>query len=58
MVRGRWLTETQLQSMLDELVESYQPNLVERLWPLGLIAVSIYLIVRKRRQTSREQEDG
>ena len=55
MVRGRWLTDAQLQSILDGLVESYQPNLVERLWPLGLIAISIYMIVRKARRTSREQ---
>ena len=55
MVRGRWRTEQQLQSMLDGLVESYQPNLVERLWPLGLIALSIYMIVRKRRQPLKEQ---
>ena len=55
MVRGRWLTEAELQSMLDGLVESYQPNLGERLWPLTLIAVSIYMIVRKVRRTSLEQ---
>ncbi|MBI5934826.1 MAG: amidohydrolase family protein [Chloroflexi bacterium] len=55
MVRGRWLTNEQLQSMLDGLVESYKPNLVERLWPLGLMALSIYMIVRKARRTSREQ---
>jgi len=55
MVRGRWLTEEQLQSMLNELVESYKPNLVERIWPLGLIAFSIYLIVRKVRRSWQEQ---
>jgi imidazolonepropionase-like amidohydrolase len=53
MVRGRWLTEEQLQSMLDGLVESYKPNLVERLWPISLIAISIYMIVRKVRRSSR-----
>jgi len=55
MVRGRWLTEEQLQSTLAGLVESYKPNLVERLWPLGLIALSIYMIVRKRYQPLKEQ---
>lgn len=55
MVRGRWLTDEQFQSMLDGLVESYKPNLVERLWPLGLIALSIYMIVGKARRTAREQ---
>ena len=58
MVRGHWLTYEQLKSMLDGLVESYQPNLVERLWPLGLIALSIYMIVRKVRRTPREKKDG
>ncbi len=49
MLRGRWLSEAQLQSMLDALVESYKPSLVERLWPLGLLALAIYLILRKVR---------
>ncbi len=47
MVNGRWLSETQLQNMLTGLVQSYKPNLLERLWPLGLLAVAIYLIVRR-----------
>ena len=50
MVNGRFLTATQLQSLLAELVDSYQPNLIERLWPIGLIAVTIYLISRKNQQ--------
>ncbi|NOH03376.1 MAG: amidohydrolase family protein [Chloroflexi bacterium] len=49
MLRGRWLTEEQLQSMLDGLVESYQPNLVERLFPLVLIVVAMYIFLRKSR---------
>ena len=51
MVRGRWMAEEQLQTMLDGLVESYKPKLVERLWPISLIAVAIYLIVRKVRRS-------
>ena len=47
MVRGRWLTDVQLQSMLDGLVGSYKPNLGERLWPLLLIGAAVYLILRK-----------
>jgi len=58
MLNGRWLPEEQIQSMLDGLVDSYQPNLVERLWSLGLIAVSIYMIARKVRRTSKESKDG
>ena len=49
MLRGRWLAEEQLQSMLTSLAESYQPNLLERLWPLSLIGLVIYLIFRKVR---------
>lgn len=49
MLRGRWLTEDQLQAMLDGLVGSYRPNLLERIWPLGLIALSIFMIWRKLR---------
>jgi len=47
MLRGRWMSEEQLQSMLDGLVESYKPNPVERLWPLLLIGLAAYLIARK-----------
>jgi len=50
MVRGRWLTEDQLQSLLDGLVESYRPHLAERLWPLLLVVVAVYLIARTKRQ--------
>jgi imidazolonepropionase-like amidohydrolase len=49
MLRGRWLAEDQLQAMLDGLVESFTPTLVERLWPLGLIGIANYLIIRKSR---------
>jgi imidazolonepropionase-like amidohydrolase len=47
MLRGRWLTEKQLQAMLDALAESYQPNLLERIWPLILIGLGIYLTNRR-----------
>jgi len=47
MVRGRWLTNEQLQSMLDGLVESYKPSLIERVWPLALVGLALYLIIRK-----------
>jgi hypothetical protein len=33
---------------LDGLVESYKPNLFDRLWPLVLIGLAVYLIVRKQ----------
>lgn len=47
MLRGRWLAENQLQSMLAALVQSYRPGLAERLWPLLLIGVAVYLFLRK-----------
>jgi len=47
MLRGRWLPETELQSMLNEMVASFRPNWLERIWPLGIIGVAIYLIWRK-----------
>jgi len=47
MLRGRWLPQEQVRSILDGLVASYKPNLFERIWSLGLIVLAIYLIVRK-----------
>ena len=54
MVRGRWTAEEGMQSILDELANSYKPNLTERLWPLSLIAVAGCLILRKARRASGE----
>jgi hypothetical protein len=47
MLRGRWLPESELQSYLDEMVASFKPNWFERLWPLLLVGLAAYLIVRK-----------
>lgn len=47
MAQGRWLTHVQLQSMLVGLIESYQPNLMERLWPLIIVGLGIFLAWRK-----------
>ena len=57
MLRGRWLTQEQLESLLDGLVESYRPNLLERVWPLALIGLGIYLIWRVRRPSRRKSSD-
>lgn len=43
MLRGRWLPENEIQTYLDELVMSYQPNPIERIWPLGIIALAFSL---------------
>jgi imidazolonepropionase-like amidohydrolase len=50
MTRGRWFTQADLDQMLAELTESYRPNLLERVWPLGLLAIAAGLVVRRRRQ--------
>jgi len=55
MLRGHWISETQIQAMLDGLVDSYNPGLVDRLWPLSFIIAAGYMISRKTRRTSREQ---
>jgi imidazolonepropionase-like amidohydrolase len=57
MLRGRWLTQEQIESLLDGLAESYQPNLLERAWPLVLIGLGIYLIWRMRRPSGRKSND-
>lgn len=44
MLRGRWLTESQLQGMLTSLADSYRPNMLERVWPLSFVAIAIFLI--------------
>lgn len=48
MVRGRWLPESQLQAMLDALQASYSPTFIERIWPITIIALAVYLLIRKR----------
>ncbi len=47
MLRGRWLAEDQLQAMLNGLVQSFRPDLAERLWPLLLIGPAVYLLLRR-----------
>jgi imidazolonepropionase-like amidohydrolase len=58
MLRGRWLAEGQMQTLLEGLVESFRPTLVERLWPLTIIGIAIYLIWRNARQRSSEGYNG
>ena len=48
MLRGRWLTQASLQALLDDLAGSYTPTVIERLWPLGLVAVGVYLGLSRR----------
>jgi len=55
MLRGRWLDEGQLQSMLEGLVDSYKPSLMDRVWPISLIGAAVYMILRWIRRTSGEQ---
>ena len=53
MLRGQWIDEAQLENMMQELVDSYRPTLVDRIWPLGLIAIAGYLVIRKMQRQQR-----
>lgn len=58
MVRGRWLTVEQLDEMLASLVQSYKPSIIDRLWPLIMIGLAVFLILRKFSLRSSEKYDG
>lgn len=61
MLRGNWLPEPELQKLLGELMDSYTPTIYERVWPLGLIALPVILILRRlvnRIRTSRREKSG
>jgi len=47
MLRGRWLSEAELQRMLAEMVESYQIRWLDRLLPLAIIAAALALLARR-----------
>ncbi len=47
MLRGRWLPGSELQSYLDEMVDSFKPTWFERIWPLALLGLTVFLIARK-----------
>jgi imidazolonepropionase-like amidohydrolase len=47
MLRGTWLSETQLPEMLDELIDSHTPSTIERAWPASLILLGLFLLVRR-----------
>jgi imidazolonepropionase-like amidohydrolase len=46
MLRGRWLAEEQLSAVLESLVDSYKPGIVDRIWPLILVGAALFLIMR------------
>lgn len=46
MVNGRWLSEEQIQSVLAALLESYRPGLIDRFWPLIVIAGAIAMFAQ------------
>lgn len=50
MVRGQWFPQADLQRMLDELVQSYRGNWLERLWPIGLLAGALFMVRRPPRR--------
>lgn len=41
LLRGRWYSAEELQSMLDDLANSYQPTWWERLLPLVLVVIAV-----------------
>lgn len=47
MVRGIWLPGEHLQEMMDELKNSHTPTFIERIWPFTLIALGVFLVVRR-----------
>jgi len=47
MLRGYWLPEAQLQGMLGELLDSYAPRFIERVWSMSLIVLGLFLILRR-----------
>ena len=49
VLNGRWFSEEQLQSMLDNLAASNRPGLLDRLWPLALVILALATILRKIR---------
>lgn len=53
MLRGRWFTETQLQGMLAELVDSYRIGWLDRLVPFAFLAAAITLLVRRFRSRGK-----
>lgn len=51
MVRGRWFPQAELQSMLDGLKDSFEPSLLERLWPLVLCLLTAFVAIRVFRRS-------
>jgi imidazolonepropionase-like amidohydrolase len=48
MLRGRWMSEAELQAMLEGLEASFAPSWIERLWPAALLAVAVYMFYRHK----------
>jgi imidazolonepropionase-like amidohydrolase len=47
LLRGRWYSDEELQSMLADLANSYTPTISERLLPLVLFALLSFILFRK-----------
>jgi imidazolonepropionase-like amidohydrolase len=58
MVRGRWLTTDELEAMLDGLKNSFEPTLLERLWPLLLLALATFAVVRSTKSARSEDQSS
>lgn len=58
MLRGRWMLESELQTYLDEMVDSFKPTWYERIWPFGIIGIAVALITKRVRRNLREVSHG
>ncbi len=57
MVRGHWFPETELQILLAELVHSYPPTFLDRIWPLGFVVLGLGALFYKNTKTLGAAED-
>jgi imidazolonepropionase-like amidohydrolase len=48
MLRGRWLARSELKAIMGGLKDSFRPTLLERLWPLVLLALVALIALRMR----------
>ncbi len=49
ILRGRWLSASDLNGLLEGLVESYRPGFLDRLWPFSLLAAAAFWFFRKKK---------
>lgn len=50
MLRGRWLSKSDLGAMLDSLKESFKPDLFERAAPLAIVGLALVLLMKSNKR--------